>query len=298
MIFNGLGYKIYLVFLLALTILLIQKGDFFYYSKNLQNQKIWTILIITFHPIFAFNFIIQWEDKLQLLIIPLLMIILIDKKKFYLASFCLGFSIAFNGILTFFLIPYLFYLYDTRKKMLFINLIIVLVSITLTLVPFFPDSIIGWVNRANRVNGGDLFWYSIYLLLPENFYSPQLNQITIILIMLIFYVMFLAKKIILRDLIIVSVCLTLVFGPYNSIERILPVILLIAIFTSAVVRLYWITLSLLLFIYSFLSVNFEFSKNIHFTHVLLFYLPFFWVIGMYIHSRLTIKLDNPERQLT
>jgi len=147
--------------------------------------------------------------------------------------------------------------------------------------------LIGWQNRFERQNISKPFWYSIFLLFPANWQSPFIYKIIMIVIITFSYLFFFLNKINLRDMIIISVSVVIVFSIYNVSSRMLPVILLIALLTPSVTKRYWLLLSIYLFTYANFYAYYAVHKPKEFgvIEVFIFHIPFLFVLIYYFFAR-------------
>ena len=286
---SGFGFQLWTIFNIAAIILLIPylKG---FSNEYIEPHKIWPVIFISFLPIIPFYTVIApWEDKLIFLLIPLLLLFLIKRKKYKIASFIIGLLISYNGATVFFLPIYLIYLFQENKKNIWQNILLICAGVIIALIPYFPESLNGWTNRMIRMDITKPFWYSFYSLLPSGIYSPLLNNIIIIVISLLTMVLFYYKKINIIDALIISISIVIMFSPYNGVSRVIPLILLLAIMTPNMKRINWILLGIFLFIFLTFD-NGYITPVVNTENTILFYIPVLFSFGLYIYKRL--KYDN------
>ena len=286
------GFEIWSTLWIFIIIFLLKHGNYFNESSNSINQKFWFLILISFHPAFYLNWILQWEDKITLLALPLIILILMEKKYYFSASFLLGISIALNGILIFFVPPFMIYMLNINKRRFWLCALLFFVGVIIAMIPYFPESLYGWQNRVVRTNTSNPFWFSIYILLPNKLYTPLLNKSLLIILPVLSTIAYWKKYINLYDALIISVMLVISLSPYNGIQRVLPLILLITILTTNVTRLYWMLLSIVLTIYVFLFYP-DKQNDIKYIDVVLFYVPLFFVSAYYVYCRF-----NGQKQFT
>ena len=287
--FQGLGFQLWTILIISTIILLISYlMDFS--NESIESGKLWPIIFISFLPIISFyNIIASWEDKLIFLLIPLLLLLLIKRKKLRIASFIIGLVISYNGATVFFLPVYLIYLFQENKENIWQNILLMFAGVIIALIPYFPESLNGWTNRMIRMDITKPFWYSFYSLLPSGIYSPLLNNIIIIVISLLTMVLFYYKKINIIDALIISISIVIMFSPYNGVSRVIPLILLLAIMTPNMKRINWILLGIFLFIFLTFD-NGYITPVVNTENTILFYIPVLFSFGLYIYKRL--KYDN------
>lgn len=282
---SAYGFRFWIIINITIIFLLI-----FHLNNSFQDEidayKIWPIIFISFCPIIPFYIVIsQWEDKLSFLLLPLLLLFLIQHKKYKTTSFILGFIIAFNGLVIFFLPIYLIFLFREIKKDFWLNFGLILAGIIITMIPFFPDSLSAWTNRINRVDTNKPFWYSFYSFLPEGFYSPLLNNLLIIIVSLTTIFLYGLKKINLIDSLIISISIVILLSPFNVISRVIPLILLITILSPNMDRYNWLSLGLIL--YLFLSFdNGYITPDVNNGNTILFYIPILYSFAIYLYKRI------------
>lgn len=282
---SGLGYQLWTVINFSIILLLI-----FYLNNSFQDEteapKIWPIIFITFCPLIPFYiFMSSWEDKLIFLLIPLLSLVLIQRKKYKVTSFFLGFIAAFNGLTIFFLPIYLIFLFNEIKKDFWINIGIILTGIVIAMIPSFPESLSGWTNRIIRVNTSEPFWYSFYSFLPKGFYTPLLNKLLMMLVSLATIILFALKKINLVDSLIISISIVILFSPFNVIPRVIPIILFITILTPNINKYNWLTLALFLYVF-LLFDNGYITPIVNTENTILFYIPILYAFALYLYKRI------------
>jgi len=285
----GLGYQCWTIINITIILLLI-----FFFNQSSQDEveanKIWPIIILSFCPIIPFyNIISFWEDKLIFLLLPLLLLFLIQSKRYKTASFLVGIIIAYNGLVVFFLPIYLIYLFREAKRNVLLDIALIAAGIIITMIPFFPESLSGWSNRINRVNASFTFRFSIYSFLPEGLYSSLFNNALIFIISCTTIVLYFFKKINLLDSLIISLFLVIVFSPFNGVPRVIPLMMLLAILSPNMNRYNW--LSLVIFLYAFLLFDSGYITPVFNTvNTILLYIPILFSIILYIYKR--IKYGN------
>lgn len=287
--FKGLGFQLWFYFTFFGVISIIFYRSERYLDKDIS-QFFLPVIVLTFHPIFSLYWLVYyWEDKLIFILIPLLVIYLIEKKQFSKASFIVGLSIGWNGILIFFAPAFLIYLYRIDKKNFIKYLILSLIGLIISIIPFFPESLSNWKNRAIRMDNYIPFWFSIYKLFPYSIYSPQFNNIITILLAVIFNLLYYFKRICIIDMVIISVCIVIMLGSFNYIARYIPVLFLIIYLTPQITKSDWLIFSLVLGLLFLININTK-SYQTSFLQTLLFHIPFIYVLILYIKRRIKFPL--------
>lgn len=277
------GFQLWNVLLFILSILFIAKLKKTNEEDN--TNSILSICFLAFNPVFAqFWLISSWEDKIIFLAIPLVLLYLIQQKRLLLSSFFTGTVVTFNSLLVFF-VPVLYaYLLKEKVQKKHFHIVLFFSGVALTLIPFFPESLYGWMNRSERMNIKTPFWYSVYSLLPAGIYSPILNYLIIICAVTATLFFFWKEKIDLNDAMILSILILIFLGPFNNVARTIPIIMLIIILTPHKNKLYWAITFIILSIYFSFGWIFSFS-NIQYFDLILFHFPIVFIIVLYILKR-------------
>ena len=202
----------------------------------------------------------------------------------------LGVFAAFNGILLFFIPVYLIYLRRNVKEGFFKNLVLIFIGVVAALMPFFPESFSGWLNRFNRTNMQGTMWYSIYSFFPGRWYSPFLNKFLILLAASFLILFYYLKKLNLKDSILIAVGIVILLSPYNAIARVLPYLILVSVFTPQMKNINWILMVIFLFTYFLIDNGFS-PPVINMQNLILFHVPILLVIFTYIFKRGHLKIN-------
>ncbi len=258
-------------------------------SKTGQNDVLVAVplVVLVFHPIFSLHWLIySWEDKVIFALIPLAMVVCIRQRWLTAAALSVGCILSLNGFVVFWLPACVWYLYLHYgfKRQFFQLILWIGLGAALCLVPFFPDSLSGWVYRAARMSAPTPFWFSIYLLLPPGFYHPLLDKAIVGTLALGSTWLYWRRRVSLTDMLVVAISLTVMFGPYNGVSRVLPVLFAIMVLTPQVSFHDWIWFCGVISLYFFVSLGFT-PANIQTIHVAVFYAPVVWVMGMYFFKR-------------
>jgi len=281
----GFGFQIWTIINFSTILLLI-----FYLNNSLSQEMnapmVFSIIMITFFPVFPFYMIISsWQDKLIFLLIPLLLLFLIQSKKIKLTSFSIGFTAAFNGLTIFFIPLYLIFLFREVKKDFWLNVMLIFAGIFVALVPFFPESISGWKYRLIRLNSDKPFWFSFYSLFNNSFYSPILNKLIMVFVCLVTILLYKIKKINLVDSLIISISIIIMISPFNDVARVIPIILLVTLLTPNISNYNWLTLILLLFLFFSFDTGYI-TPIVNNDNTILFYSPVLYSYILYFYKRL------------
>ena len=248
--------------------------------------------MLTFHPVFSAYWIVyNWQDKVIFILIPVLVIYLIEKKEYSKASFIVGLSIAWNGILIFFVPAILIYFYRVDRKNFIKNINFFLIGFILATIPFFPASLSNWKNRVFRMDNYVPFWYSIYKLFPYEVYSPQFNKLITILLAVLFNLLYYFKRICIADMAIASICIVIMLGSFNYIARYIPVLFIIIYLTPQITKYDWLIFSFVLGLLFLININTQ-SNQTTSLQTLLFHIPFIYVIILYIKRRIKYPLPT------
>ena len=281
---SGLGFQLWTIINVSIIFLLI-----FYLNKSpgdeVDHNKIWPIIILSFCPVIPLYIIISsWEDKFIFLLLPLLLLFLIQSKRYKASSLLLGFIIAFNGLVIFFFPIYLIFLFREVKEKIWLNLGLILTGIIITMIPFLPESLIAWANRFNKVSIYKPFWLSFYSFLSEGTYSILLNNILLFVTGFAMILLYLFKKINLIDSLIISVSIVIIMSPFNGVARIIPLIMLYSILSPNMNRYNWLTLSILLFVFFLFDTGYL-APIVNTLNTILFYIPLLYSISIYLYKR-------------
>lgn len=245
------------------------------------------LVVMAFHPVFSLHWLVySWEDKAGFALVPLALLLLIRRRRLAAAAAGLGLAVSLNGLLVFWLPLFGLYLYQRHgRSRAFLRLLgLVGLGALIGLIPFFPASLSGWAYRAARMSAEQPFWFSIYLLLPPGLYHPLLDKALIGAAAAISTWLYGRGRLSLTDGLVVAVALVLLLGPYNVIARVLPLLLLIMALAPGTSVQDWLGFCGVITLYFLVSLGYS-PATIRAGHVLVFYLPVAWTIGLYIARR-------------
>jgi hypothetical protein len=203
-------------------------------------------------------FIFTLEDKIVFILI-ILVLILVKNKSYLLTGFLIGIFTGLNGVaisaLPILLIDVTNYRCSGFKKIKHIISICssFCLGLIVMLIPFFPESLIGWSRRSNLEGEAIPSFYSIWRIM-ENFYFSNLNKMTIFLLAIFLYINFYRKKLDFRESLVLVYSLFFVFSVNTVPQRLFPIMLILFL----CFRANWsrILYSLILFFHSTIMVVF------------------------------------------
>ena len=182
----------------------------------------------------------SWEDKLPVLLLPLLFVLLVERQRLRLAGAVLGATVAWNGVLVFAAPAFLLHVLRERRGELGRVSVAFAAALLLGLAPFLPESLAGWENRLARMSTDHPFWFTPYHLLPEGLYTASVNRVLTVGLALLLNLAFWRRWIRLTDAVVGSVCLVMLLGPFNVVPRVVPMMLLVATLTPGLGRRDWL----------------------------------------------------------
>lgn len=244
------------------------------------------LVVLAFHPAIALHLLIYaWEDKLLFAAIPLAAALLLQREQWRALAFFSGLVTVYNGLLLLWLPSLAIVLWRRLGRRALVQAGFLLsAGLVLGLLPFFPESLGGWANRALRQSAETPFWFAVYGLLPNGWYHPLLDKALIGGGALIGTWLLWRGRLTPIDTLVLTVGLTTLLGPYNGIARVVPVLIAITALTPAVRWLDWARLAAALLLYFTVSLGFT-PAVIEPVHMVIFYLPVAWVLGVYVRRR-------------
>ncbi len=221
------AFRVYSFFILCLFILCL----FLLNRRNeIDHFEYFSCTVLVFLPaLWVLLFFRGFEDKLLFCFSPIL-ILTLWRKNFCLSGFICGVLGGINGIPLFYL-PLLWIALSqhtadslTRKKGLFLVTFLFICGFSLAMLPFFPDSLLGWQRRSAR-EGVMPFWFSIWNLFPE-IYFRNLNKIMMGLGVILVYLGMVKNKFNLKTSLVLTTSVFLFFSNNQAVERVIPLVLL------------------------------------------------------------------------
>jgi hypothetical protein len=281
----GFGFQLWSLTCLVVALLLIRYGKGAVTGDSLI-QKAFPATMLCFHPVLVLHWLVYgWEDKVIFLVLPLLLACLLDAGALALSALLIGCTIGLNGLFVFFVPTFVLHAFRVQGKRTWLYAGLLGLGLVVAMLPFFPESLAGWANRMARMNSPTPFWFSIYLMLPAGIYTPTLDKAIVAILAIASTLAYWTKRFDIRDMIIISTCLVIMLGPFNVVQRVAPLILLIAIFTPDKSRRYWLVFAVVLSVLLLVGRGLN-PGNITPLHVAVFHIPCLWVLGLYVCKRL------------
>ena len=281
----GFGFQLWSFTCIVVALLLIRYGKGAVTGDSMI-QKALSATILSFHPVLVLHWLVYgWEDKVIYLVLPLFLAFLLDTGALTLSALLIGCAVGLNGLFIFFVPTFLLHVFRTQGRRTWLYLGLLGLSLVGAMLPFFPESQSGWANRMARMNAPTPFWFSIYLLLPTGIYTPTLDKAIVAILAIASTLAYWLKRLDIRDMIIMSTSLVIMLGPFNVPQRVVPLIMLIAIFTPCKSRGYWIAFTVVLSVLLLVGRGLD-PRNITPLHVATFHIPYLWVLGLYVYKRL------------
>ena len=225
---------------------------------SLQEYTLLTILV--FSPYLWYRlFFYSYEDKAFYILLPLA-VLYTRAKSYNAAGLLLGVAAGLSGFAgALFPLLALDILLDptqhptTRRRALLTATGFALLGGVLTMLPFFPDSLLGWRRRAILESGFPVWYSSLNLL--DGLYFPGLNTVFILTGCLLVYGFFAVRRLEFKPAVILVMSFFFVFSVQMGAQRIVPfVVVLVMAFRHRLPRLaYFAVAFMLLLVFLFLD---------------------------------------------
>jgi len=226
----------------------------------LSMQEYVLLMILLLSPYLWYRlFFYSYEDKAFYILLPLALLYA-RAKSHNAAGLLLGVASGLSGIAAaLYPLLALSILLDPaqppaiRYRALLTATALALVGAVLALLPFFPDSLLGWSRRAS-LEGGSPAWYS-FLHLLNGAYVPGLNGVFILAGCLLVYALFAVGQLEFKTAIILVMSFFFMFSVQMGAQRIVPfVVVLVIAFRHRLPRLTYFAISfVLLLVFLFLD---------------------------------------------
>jgi len=194
----------------------ISAGQFFWFMAFLLAPYVW----------YRF-FIFQYEDKALYLLLPPLILVMQRSAPILLGAI-MGLFTGLVGVPAL-VLPVLILSYTRRassRKQKARDLAKFAVGFTavlgVSMVPFFPESLEGWVRRSN-LESKHPFWFSGWRLLGD-LYFPGLNKIAVVVCSVLVYVLYGMRRLTLNASVVVLLSFPFFFSVTMGAQRILPAV--------------------------------------------------------------------------
>jgi MFS family permease len=219
------GYVLYSLALWLLTVLgayelrrraCITPTQFFVFIGMLFAPYLWYVLFFRFY-----------EDKAIYLLLPVAILLLHDWSPRWAAGM-LGVLTGLAGVpalvLPVLLLCFVHKTGSLRQSFHGMMKIVIFFGIgfVLSMVPFFPDSILGWVRRS-ALESGPPMWFSGWHILGNSYFSG-LNNLTILITCCLVYLLYGTRWITLNASVTVLLTLPLFFSITIGSQRIMPAV--------------------------------------------------------------------------
>lgn len=220
--------KVYVGFILySLTIIFISILAIWFVARQTAKKWMsWCLTILLFQPYFWYvSFSRSYEDKGVYLLIPTLVILTFNSRR--TVSAACGLFAAWLGV-GFLLFPIvLIEVYrNASEKVAAVRQIatctaIFIVVFAVCMLPYFPESLIGWERRSNLENSTEPIWFSIWNLISPH-YSSGLNRTALLCLSFTIYLLKWRCRISARASILMLVSLTVLVSINTPAQRIAP----------------------------------------------------------------------------
>lgn len=225
------GFVLYSLFLLLLALILAYRLAVME-VLNWQEYLLFLALILSpylWHVLLFFSY----EDKVLYILLPLAVLYTHSKSVkatgwlIGLATGLIGIAVALYPLLGLSILCDTAQAQSARYKTLITVTGCLLVGCATTLVPFFPDSMLGWQRRAILESSAP-FWFSFWTLI-DPLYVSGLNKIFIVLACLVVYWLFAVGRLEFKAAIILVLSSFFTFSVTMGPQRIMPFVVMLAI---------------------------------------------------------------------
>ena len=258
LVWSGLdGFVLYSAVLWALAALCVYR---LYLDNQIKRAHYYWFFAFLFAPyLWYVLFVRSYEDKALYLLLPAAVMLAYQRSP-ALAGALVGVLTGLIGV-PIFVVPILLLFAirqgETKRESTALVMKVAamfVVGLLVSMVPFFPESLVGW-ERRSALEASQPFWFSGWLVLGD-IYFAGLNKLTILALSIAVYLLYGTRRLTFNAALVLLVTFPLFFSVTMNSQRIVPlmVVLVLGFSTMRGLAMYAVPSFVLLLVFAYLDL--------------------------------------------